>query len=213
MASAYDRLKKDILDGKLPGGQPLVEATLAGQYGVSRTPIREALHRLQQDELVERGNRGLIVAERSADQILEIYEARMALEAAAAEAAARHRSDIDLARLKGLLDVAPRSDPSAEQMASYNRQFHEAIWNASHNRTLVDLLARLFIHLRRYPSTTLTFPGRWDEALVEHEALVEAIEAHDAERASQIGREHMSRARDVRLAMWRDSPTGEDGVL
>lgn len=210
--SVYDQLKRAILEGELAPGHPLVETGLAETYGVSRTPIREALHRLQQDDLVERGDRGLCVAERSEEQILEIYEARIALEAAACEAAARRRNDMDLARLHGLLDAAPGDSPSPAEMARYNRRFHEAVWNASHNGTLIDLLSRLFLHLRRYPSTTLTFPGRWGEALEEHAGLVAAIEARDAEEAGRIGREHMAKARDVRLLMWREEPS-EDALV
>jgi DNA-binding GntR family transcriptional regulator len=205
--TVYDKLKAAILSGELVSGAPLVELQLAEAYGVSRTPIREALHRLQQDGMVERGDRGLRVAERSAEQIMEIYEARIALEEAACGAAARRRSDVDLARLEGLLAHHPADADDGEAKAVWNRQFHEAVWTASHNRMLVEMLTRLFTHLRRYPSTTLTFPGRWDESIAEHRSLVAAIEQGDEDTARRIGREHMTRARDVRLRMWRDEQT------
>lgn len=207
--SVYEQLKRSILDGKLAAGQPLVESQLADAYGVSRTPIREALHRLQQDGIVERGDRGLRVAEGSAEQILEIYEARVVLEAAVCESAARRRTEMDVARLHGILEASPRENPSASEMVASNMQFHEAVWQASHNGTWVDLLSRLNTHLRRYPSTTLTAPGRWEEALEEHAALLAAIERGDAEAASSIGRAHMTKARDVRLRMWREQHAGE----
>ncbi|HEY8583532.1 MAG TPA: GntR family transcriptional regulator [Capillimicrobium sp.] len=203
-SSVYSQLKQAILDGEMPSGQPLVETALAETYGVSRTPVREALHRLQQDGIVERGDRGLRVAERSAEQIFEIYEARIVLEAAVCEAAARRRTEIDVARLHGQLESAPPGDVSGAELVAANQRFHEAVWQASHNRTLLDLLRRLEVHLRRYPSTTLTFPGRWEEAVAEHRELVAAIEAHDTEAAAHIGRAHMTRARDVRLRMWRE---------
>lgn len=211
--SVYEQLKRAILSGELAAGQPLLEVQLAESYGVSRTPIREALHRLQQDGIVERGDRGLRVAQGSAEQILEIYEARVVLEAAVCEAAARRRTEVDLMRLHGILDAAPRDDPSAAEKVDSNQQFHEAIWQASHNGTWIDLLSRLNTHLRRYPSTTLTAPGRWEEALEEHAALLDAIERGDAEAAGRIGREHMTKARDVRLRMWRDQHAEDVSVL
>ncbi|MCW2994403.1 MAG: GntR family transcriptional regulator [Conexibacter sp.] len=205
----YDKLKTAILSGELASGAPLVETQLAETFGVSRTPIREALHRLQQDGVVERGDRGLRVAERSAEQIMEIYEARVALEEAACGAAARRRTEVDRARLEGLLAHHPADADDGEAKAAWNRQFHEAVWTASHNSMLVELLSRLFTHLRRYPSTTLTFPGRWDEAIAEHTALVAAIERGDEEEARRIGRDHMTRARDVRLRMWSDERSAD----
>lgn len=211
--SVYEQLKRAILAGELAAGQPLLETQLADTYGVSRTPIREALHRLQQDGIVERADRGLRVAEGSAEQILEIYEARVVLEAAVCEAAARRRTEIDLARLHGILASAPRDDPSAAEKVASNQQFHEAVWQASHNGTWVDLLSRLNTHLQRYPSTTLTAVGRWEEALGEHAALLDAIERGDAEAASRIGRDHMTKARDVRLRMWREQHATDAAVL
>jgi DNA-binding GntR family transcriptional regulator len=210
--SVYERLKQDIVGGTMAPGHALVEAQLAEAYGVSRTPVREALHRLQQDGIIQRGERGLEVVAPSAEQILEIYEVRVVLEAAACEAAARRRTEVDLARLHGVLESSPKAKgATAEVLTHANNQFHEAVWHASHNGTLIDLLERLHVHLRRYPSTTLTYPGRWDEALGEHAELVAAIDARDARKAARIGREHMTKARDVRLSMWRDQQ-GADGA-
>jgi DNA-binding GntR family transcriptional regulator len=202
--SVYQQLKTAIVEGELPAGQSLVETALADHYGVSRTPVREALHRLQQDGLVERADRGLRVVEGSAERILEIYEVRVVLEAAACAAAARRHTDVDLARLRGVMEGTPAESAEAAEKAVWNHQFHEAVWQATHNTTLVDLLTRLEVHLRRYPATTLVYPGRWDEAIAEHAELLDAIAASDQERAQEVGRRHMTRARDIRLRMWQD---------
>ena len=202
--SVYEQLKAAIVEGELPPGQALVETALADAYGVSRTPVREALHRLQQDGLVERVDRGLRVVEGNAERILEIYEVRVVLEAAACAAAARRHSDVDLARLRGLLEATPGEDADPSTKATWNRQFHQAVWHATHNETLIEMLSRLEVHLRRYPATTLVYPGRWEESLADHAELLDAIAASDEERAQEIGRRHMTRARDIRLRMWQE---------
>src|SRR5690606_10819849 len=113
-----------------------------------------------------------------------IYETRIALEATAARLAAERRTSHDLALLRRVVAKQAAVDPAdPEAMVSVNRQFHTAVWKASHNVSLIDLLERLDLHLARYPATTLSSPGRWSEANDQHSAVVDAIEARDGERA------------------------------
>jgi DNA-binding GntR family transcriptional regulator len=199
----YERLREEIVSGRLPSGVPLVEAAVAARYGTSRTPVREALTRLEQDGLVERGDRGLCVRTRGPEEILEIYEVRILLEEAAARGAAERGTRLDLMRIKNAAEAMTAADPAdPDTMAATNRSFHEEVWAASHNGTLVDLLTRLNSHVTRYPATTLTSPGRWAEALSEHADLVRAIEAGDADEAGLIAGKHMTKARDIRLRMY-----------
>lgn len=205
LSEVYDRLRAGIVTGEYEPGAPLVELTLAEHYGTSRTPVREALRRLEQDGLVERGDRGMRVRTRSPEEILEIYEVRIPLEATAAAAAAERRTDLDLMRIhraEAKMAETSSSDPNA--MASANRLVHEAIWAASHNGTIVDLLTRLNNHLTRYPATTLAVEGRWEEALQQHDEIISAIEKRDRDRAAELARMHMTRARDVRLQIYRE---------
>lgn len=209
LSEVYERLRGEVVAGTFDAGAPLVELTLAERYGTSRTPVREALRRLEQDGLVERGERGMRVRTRSPEEILEIYEARIALEATAASGAAQRHTEVDLIRLQraqAAMREAPESDPDA--VAAANRAVHEAIWAASHNGTVVDLLTRLNNHLTRYPATTLAVPGRCAEALGEHDAIIEAVEERAAERAHDLAREHMTKARNLRLRIYRDEITG-----
>ncbi|MEB3367479.1 GntR family transcriptional regulator [Saccharopolyspora mangrovi] len=206
LSEVYERLRGEIVDGTFDAGANLVEISLAERYGTSRTPIREALRRLEQDGLVERGDRGMRVRTRSPEEILEIYEVRIALEATAASAAATRHGDFDLIRIhkaQSVMDAVSPEDSAA--MAAANRAVHEAIWAASHNGTVVDLLTRLNNHLTRYPATTLEIPGRWAEALAEHHDLIQAIESRDPDRAGGLARTHMTRARDLRLQLYRDA--------
>jgi DNA-binding GntR family transcriptional regulator len=201
--SPYEKIKAAILDGTLAPGAPLVESSVAEWCGVSRTPVREALTRLEQDGLVIRGDRGLVVRERSPEEILDIYDVRIVLEETAARLAAERHTAFDLIRLERLLRTGEEIDQSdPEALAESNREFHRAVWQAGRNESLMDLLTRLNTHLVRYPITTLTYPGRWQQALAEHRQLVEAISKRDSVRAAEIARQHLTEARDIRLRLW-----------
>jgi DNA-binding GntR family transcriptional regulator len=196
-------LKNAILRGELAPGQPLVEVTLAAWAKVSRTPIREALMRLEQDGLVDRTDRGLVVRDRSPEEIIDLYETRMILEATVGRVAAERRTDHDVRTLRRLYvhgNNIDTHDPQAMVVA--NQQFHRAVWRASHNESLLDLLERLNLHLARYPETTLQYPGRWSQAWHEHKELLDAVEARDSDRAYDVAMRHFKEARDIRLAQF-----------
>jgi DNA-binding GntR family transcriptional regulator len=181
----------------------LTETVLADQYDVSRTPIREALTRLEQDGVLVRSERGLIVRMRSPEEILDIYEARILLEGRAARIAAERHSRVDVISLRRLakeMELVDTTDEIAMVMA--NREFHQALWRATHNEAMIDLLARLDLHLVRYPATTLTQPGRWQEVNAEHLLVIDAVERSDGPGAEAIVTEHFTKARDIRLRLW-----------
>jgi DNA-binding GntR family transcriptional regulator len=204
--SPYERLKQAIMSGELLPGEQLVELALAEWCNVSRTPIREALTRLEQDGLVQRGERGLVVRESSPEEILDIYDTRIVLEGRAAAVAAERRTSHDLLAMRRAEERSHRvstEDPNA--MAETNREFHRTVWRASHNESLIDLLERLNLHLGRYPATTLAFPGRHKTSHAEHKKLIDAIEARDAELASSIASRHFTAARDIRLRLWEEA--------
>jgi DNA-binding GntR family transcriptional regulator len=202
----YTRIREDIVSGVLAAGAPLVEIAMAQRYGTSRTPVREALRRLEQDGLVEPGARGMRVRTRTAEEILEIYDVRITLEATAARWAADRRTELDLVRMRRAHEQMEATDPTdGPAMAESNRRFHETVWAAGHNATLVDTLQHLNAHLIRYPATTLTREGRWGTALHEHARLIDAIAERDAAAAAKIAEEHMAAAREIRLRM-----AGED---
>jgi DNA-binding GntR family transcriptional regulator len=202
----YEMLKRAILSGELAPGQPLVETTLAEWCGVSRTPIREALTRLEQDGLVHHSDGGLVVRVRSPEEILDIYDTRIVLEAKVGKVAAERRTDHDVRMLNYALQRGRETDASdSSAMVEANELFHRMVWRASHNEALVDLLQRLNLHLGRYPETTLTAAGRWAEALGEHAELAEAIEQRRGDDAYDIAHRHFERARDIRLTLFAES--------
>lgn len=203
--SPYVLLKRAIMMGELLPGQPLVELALADRYKVSRTPIREALTRLEQDGLAQRGDRGLLVRESSPEEVLDIYDTRIVLESKAASLAAERRTSFDLVSMRRAGERVHRDDSNPYQVAERNRQFHRTIWRAGRNQSLIDLLERLNMHLGRYQATTLAFPGRAASSQAEHLELTDAIEERDSERAAEIATRHFTVARDIRLKLWEES--------
>jgi DNA-binding GntR family transcriptional regulator len=201
----YERLKQAIMSGELAPGEQLVEIPLAEWCQVSRTPIREALTRLEQDGLAQRSERGLVVRESSPGEIIDLYESRIVLESKVAAVAAERHTAVDLGAMRRA-DERYRRVPTDDMdtLAERNREFHRTVWLASHNRSLIDLLERLDMHLGRYPITTLRFPGRHETALQEHHDLVTAISERDTERAADVASRHFTTARDIRLKLWEE---------
>lgn len=202
--SPYEKIKDAIRYGVFAPGAALVESTLAQWCGVSRTPIREALSRLEQDGLASKTDRGMVVRERTPEEILDIYETRIALEGLAARLAAQRHTQMDAMRLNRTAALCEQAGDDLDLRVDRNREYHRSIWLAGHNESLTDLLERLNLHLLRYPMTTLSFPGRWEESLTEHTALSAAIVAGDAERAEELARAHFGVARDIRLRIWEE---------
>lgn len=198
----YDKIRDAIVVGELTPGQPLVESALASWCGVSRTPIREALRRLEQDGLISWTERGLVVRERSPEEILDIYEVRIVLEASCARIAAERRTDHDLRMMRAALEQSGSVDTGdKDDMVRSNRAFHKAMLRAAHNESLADLLDRLNLQLTGHADTqpTIASPGRWDISHAEHVAMVDAIEARDGDLAAEIATRHFTEARDIRL--------------
>jgi len=179
----------------------LREAELAKQLGLSRTPVREALGRLESDGLVTNDSgRGLMVAELDHSMVNELYFMREVLECAAARLAARHASDVEIATLREIADRDAALLGHAQQLAANNRFFHDMLYRCAHNRYLLKNLNALHESLALLGPTTLLTPGRPESSARQHQALVEALEQRDPERAEQVIREHIREAHKLRLA-------------
>jgi DNA-binding GntR family transcriptional regulator len=202
----FSVLRDEILSGQYPPGTPFREVALSERFGLSRTPVREALQMLVHERLLERIGRRLQVPSVDPSEIIQIYDLRILLEGEAAEQAAKNRNVADLLRLEALLD-RDRSlvDPSDAEKISTNLEFHSAIWSAAHNQVLQDLLERLSTHLVHSPRSTLSTPQRWEESLGEHAELVAAISTQDSESAALKAKAHMETARAIRLQLLRES--------
>lgn len=207
-AGFYELLRADVVSGALVPGQRLSEASLSRQYGVSRSPVREALASLERDGLIERVGLVARVRKRAAEEMLDIYQVRIYLEGAIAGDAAQRRNAIDVRRLKAALETGVGvdvTDPKA--LLAANRVFHDALAAASHNGTLADLQRRLNAQIATLPAKTLGYPGRWPQAHTEHAEIIDAVEARDADTARAIAERHMARARDIRQTLYdKDFP-------
>ncbi|MEU1697017.1 GntR family transcriptional regulator [Streptomyces hirsutus] len=197
--SHYARIRRSILDGQSPPGTVLITTGLSTQFNVSRTPVREALIRLEQEGLVTRATRGYVVRTRTPQEILEICEARIALESTAAQAAATRRTELDLARLVHVHECAVASADPAE-LQDLNEQWHRALREAGHNATIIELMDRLDAQLKVYDSGTTTQPENLALIVEEHERILDAVRRGDAAAAGQYVIEHQSRTRDLRIA-------------
>jgi DNA-binding GntR family transcriptional regulator len=196
--NVYARLKHDISVGEIAQGTRLVETRLAERYGVSRTPIRQALLTLEQDGLVVRNGRSLQVRGQSPTEVIELYEVRELLEERAARLAARRHDESDEIILSRLLERMS-GEPTKLERYALNREFHAAIWRAAHHNALLQTLERLYANSVLGLSTTLASAERWTQTLAEHRDMVDAILSGDEERAAELVRTHLRTARDIRI--------------
>lgn len=198
---AYALILEAIDLGTFKPGDRLVESDLADRFGVSRTPIREALQRLETQSLLTRDGRSLIVSSLDHNQLAELYVVRAELEGLAASLAARHATDEEVKVLRDMVegDHALLGDPEA--MAKANRRFHKQIHLASHNRFLVQQLDLVHRSMALMAITSLAAEGRDKDALDEHNAIVTAIEARDSNSAAAALKAHISKAFVTRLKL------------
>lgn len=182
-------------------GDRLVESELAERLGVSRTPVREALQRLETQSLLTRDGRSLIVASLDHSQLSELYVVRGELEGLAARLAARHATPEEVRVLRAMLeaDHALINDPVALSRA--NRRFHKQIHLASHNRFLVQQLDLVHRSMALLATTSISAEGRGADTLKEHAQIVKAIEAGNGDAAHKALRDHISEAFVVRLKL------------
>lgn len=196
---AYGLILHAIDTGIYKPGSRLVESELADRFGVSRTPIREALQRLETQSMLTRDGRSLIVASLDHSQMSELYTVRTALEGLAAELAAQHAAAEEIKVLYTMVEEDHAFLDQPNKLAQANRRFHRQIHLASHNRFLVQQLDLVYRSMALLASTSLAAEGRGEVALAEHLAIVQAIEARDGGAASQALREHLSIAFQTRL--------------
>ena len=198
---AYALILEAIDRGGLGPGQPLVETELAERFGVSRTPIREALQRLETQGIVAREGRSLRVATLDHNQLGELYEVRGHVEGLAARLAARHAAPEEIAVLREMVEADRTLLGEPQALTEANRRFHRQLHRASHNRYLAQMLVSMRRSMVLLSSTTLASPGRGAQSLEEHDRIVTAIETRDEAAAQQAAEAHISAAYKTRLLL------------
>ena len=197
---AYTLILEAIDAGLYKPGDRLVESELAERLGVSRTPVREALQRLETQSMLTRDGRSLIVASLDHNQLSELYAVRTELEGLAARLAARHATDEEIRVLSGMVrDDRALIDGDPQGLSQANKRFHKQIHLASHNRFLVQQLDLVHRSMALMATTSFAVKGRDRIALGEHDQIVTAIAARDGDAAYQALKTHISSAFEVRL--------------
>ena len=200
--TAYERLRQAIQSGEYGPGDRVLEDEIAERFNISRTPVREALRRLEDEGfLVHESHRGMTVAQLDYQMVMELYSMRYIVEGAAAAMAARNASDIEMEMLQDMIDREKAASATAEGMAEHNRRLHLAIYQCSHNRYLLKTLSVLSNSLALLSKTAFSAPERRAAACLEHRAIIDAIRARDPERAEQAAHEHMRAAQLVRMGL------------
>jgi len=201
-ARAYEALKTAILNMNIyaDGAElRLDERDLSARFGVSRTPLREALAQLDQEGLVKIvARRGIFIVRKTKAEILEMITVWAALESMAARLACEHATKEDLVALHDLVDKFSQ-DEVARQMGEYseaNIKFHQAIIRAGKCQLIAEISDGLFFHMRAIRQRTIFEQDRAKRSIVDHTEIVEALEARDAERAERLVRQHTLRLRD-----------------
>lgn len=198
----YHALVERIRNGEFKRGARIREESVAAMLDVSRTPVREAFARLQARGLLEASPGGLSIATLNRPQVMELYAMRAKLEAAAAGFAAENASGTEIMGITHMADLFDdESGGGATNVARANRLFHEAIYEAAHNRYLLRMLEDLNDSLALLPETTFTVHGRADQARNEHRAIVTAIAARDPATAEAAASEHILKALSARLSL------------
>ena len=208
---AYAALRQEIMEGRFAPGRRMREIELASWLGVSRTPTRQALSRLELEGLVDMRPRvGLVVSSLDAAAMEELYEMRGALEGIASALAARHSSARDLDTLLLLVESEARLPEDASIRYRHNLAIHQAIYQAAPNRFLMKSLQALHDAISLLGPTTMAVKGRFADAHDEHRRIVAAIEARDAERANAEARAHVGRGLELRRRMRGVEPFAEE---
>ena len=198
---AYSLILEAVDRGDLAPGQRLVETDLADRLGVSRTPVREALQRLEAHGIVTRDGRSLRVAVLNHDQLGELYEVRRTVEGMAARLAARHAAPEEIELLAAMVGADRALVGDATALALANRRFHRQLHLASRNRYLNQMLENIRRSLVLLSQTTLTAEGRGATSLDEHAEIVAAIRQRDEAAAQEAAERHISNAYRARLAL------------
>ena len=195
----YHSLEEAIIAGEYKRGDALTEMSLSEKLGVSRTPVRSALHRLSKEGLVEIiPNRGAMVIGVSNDDLVDTYKIRMRLEGLACAMAAERMTEEDKIALEETVELSEfyLKKNDVERLKELDTEFHIIIYRASGNRMLCKILSELHRNISSYRKLALTVPGRLERSIEEHRSILAAIKSADPKMADKLTFEHIEKAMD-----------------
>ena len=197
-----ESLREAIRNGVLKPGERIMEIQLAEELGVSRTPVREAIRKLElEGYVVMMPRRGTYVASMSIRDINEIFEIRTALESLSNGLAADHITDEELEHLQRLLVIIGGyiKEGNMEKIVETDIEFHDTMYHAARNTRLVGIISNLRDQLTRFRTLSMSYPGRLEATLEEHRLIVEAIGQGDRKAASKAAERHMENSEKTLL--------------
>jgi len=193
-------LREAILDGNLKPGERLIERDIAEKLGISRTPVREAIRKLELEGLVNQvPGKGVVVAKISFEEVIEIYNIRAVLEGLAAKLAAEKINLQIRNKLKMLIsemEIAIIND-NQDKMSRLNTEFNEVIYKCAQSPRLYQMLSNMSEYVEKFAKAGYKFPGRISEATKEHEQIAEAIIDRNGSLAQQFAIDHIHRSKDI----------------
>lgn len=192
----FDHLENDILSGKYQRGEILTESKLSTELGVSRTPIREALRRLEQEHIIEESGKGSVVIGINEKDLEDIFMIRKSLECQVAALAAKNRTEEQLKQLREALEFQEfylnKKDP--DQIKLMDSRFHETLYKLSGSTAFYDTLVPLHKKIQKYRRASVTNSSRAEASVAEHRKIYEAIEAKNTALAAKYASEHVENA-------------------
>ena len=197
----FEQLEKDILSGKYQRGEVLSELRLSKEMNVSRTPIREALLRLAQENILQETGRGMVVIGITNDDMLDMYDIRLHLEGEAARRAAVNITDEQLAQLQELTElqrfyINKQGNSSSEHTKNLDSQFHEVLYAASGSKSYTEVLVRLHKKMSKFRMASVSKQSRALLSNDEHMEICRAMALHDPDAAEEAVLKHVRNAMD-----------------
>ena len=192
----FDHLENDILSGKYQRGEILTESKLSTELGVSRTPIREALRRLEQEHIIEESGKGSVVIGINEKDLEDIFMIRKSLECQVAALAAKNRTEEQLKQLREALEFQEfylnKKDP--DQIKLMDSRFHETLYKLSGSTAFYDTLVPLHKKIQKYRRASVANSSRAEASVAEHRKIYEAIESQNTALAAKYASEHVENA-------------------
>lgn len=192
----FDHLENDILSGKYQRGEILTESKLSAELGVSRTPIREALRRLEQEHIIEESGKGSVVIAINEKDLEDIFMIRKSLECQVAALAAKNRTEEQLKQLREALEFQEfylnKKDP--DQIKLMDSRFHETLYKLSGSTAFYDTLVPLHKKIQKYRRASVANSSRAEASVAEHRKIYEAIESQNTALAAKYASEHVENA-------------------
>ncbi|MEA4902929.1 GntR family transcriptional regulator [Desulfitobacterium sp.] len=207
----FESLREAIINGVLEPGERLMEIQLADEMGVSRTPVREAIRKLELEGFVVMiPRKGAYVAGVSDKDVTDVFEIRSALEGLAAGLAAERITDEEIEQMERMILYRSGEAVDIEKIVEADTDFHALVYQASRNDRLIANLANLREQIQRFRATSLSYPGRLKDAVEEHQAIAEAIIGHNVEEAQSLAMAHIMTAENVMFEALRSVKEQKD---